>query len=451
VSGFSRTSVVSGFSRASVVSGFSRASVVSGFSRASVVSGFSRASVVSGFSRASVVSSFSRTSVVSGFSRTLSRMRFLRLDLAWWIVAALVAVGVVRWRVRRTFAASTTVRWLSAPKYRASILRGLPTAVLVAALILIGCALMDPVLPYAQSTISSRGLDIVVALDLSSSMLEEMGRAKPPRSFQNLTSSSRDATLTRAPGENRLTATKHAIKTFVTSRRDDRIGLVVFSDNAYVISPLTFDRDYVVRYVDLVDDQLLRGEGMTSIGDGLALANHLLASASARDAAQRGLRRDRAEARQNSEREGGRQSNGPAREGAPQSYGEARRNQVVVLFTDGENNHGRDPMEVLGESNAANIRVHMVGVDLEEEIRNKPQVQRLFQSVRRYGGRYFNAATAGDLDAASRTIDSVEKGVLVSRSYVRDAPVFQWFALPALLCLAATLGLRAIPFFIDQT
>ena len=367
-------------------------------------------------------------------------MRFLRPDLVWWIGAALVAVGVVRWRVRRTFAASTTVRWLSAPAYRASILRGLPTAVLVVALILIGGALMDPVLPYAQSTISSRGLDIVVALDLSSSMLEEMGRPKPPRSLQNLTFSSRDATLARVPGENRLTATKHAIKTFVTSRRDDRIGLVVFSDNAYVISPLTFDRDYVVRYIDLVDDQLLRGEGMTSIGDGLALANHLLTSTSARDAIQGGLRRDRAEARRNSPREGGRRS-----------QGEERRNQVVVLFTDGENNHGRDPMEVLGESNAANIRVHMIGVDLEEEIRNKPQVQRLFQSVRRYGGRYFSAATTRDLDAASRTIDGVEKGVLVSRSYVRDAPVYQWFALPALLCLAAAIGLRAIPFFIDQT
>jgi Ca-activated chloride channel homolog len=339
-------------------------------------------------------------------------MRFLRPDLGWWLVAALVVAGAIRWRLRRTFAASTTVRWLSARAYRASVLRGLPAAVLAAALILIGVALMDPVLPYAQSAMTSRGLDIVIALDLSSSMLEEMGRPKPPRSFQNLTFSSRDATLARAAGQNRLTATKDAIKTFVKSRRDDRVALVVFSDNAYVISPLTFDHDYVVRYIDLVDDQLLRGEGMTSIGDGLALANDLLAR---------------------------------------QSNGEIRRNQVVVLFTDGENNHGRDPMEVLGESNAANIRVHMVGVDLEEEVRNKPQVQRLFQSVRRYGGRYFNAATTRDLDAASRTIDSIEKGVLVSRSYVRDAPVYQWFALPALLCLAAAIGLRAIPYFIDQT
>jgi Ca-activated chloride channel homolog len=339
-------------------------------------------------------------------------MRFLRPDLGWWLVGALVVAGAIRWRLRRTFAASTTVRWLSARAYRASVLRGLPAAVLAAALILIGVALMDPVLPYAQSAMTSRGLDIVIALDLSSSMLEEMGRPKPPRSFQNLTFSSRDATLARAAGQNRLTATKDAIKTFVKSRRDDRVALVVFSDNAYVISPLTFDHDYVVRYIDLVDDQLLRGEGMTSIGDGLALANDLLAR---------------------------------------QSNGETRRNQVVVLFTDGENNHGRDPMEVLGESNAANIRVHMVGVDLEEEVRNKPQVQRLFQSVRRYGGRYFNAATTRDLDAASRTIDSIEKGVLVSRSYVRDAPVYQWFALPALLCLAAAIGLRAIPYFIDQT
>src|SRR5437773_1789289 len=324
-------------------------------------------------------------------------MRFLQPDLAWWLMAGLVIVAVARARVRRRFAASTTVRWLSASAYRASIVRRLPAAVLVVALALIGLALMDPVLPYAQSLMSSRGVDIVIALDLSSSMLEEMGRPKPPRSLENLTFSSRDATVTRVPGENRLTATKNAIKTFVGRRRDDRIALVVFSDNAYVISPLTFDHDYVIRYIDLVDDQLLRGEGMTAIGDGLALANDLLA----------------------------RQSNGAA-----------RRNQVVILFTDGENNKGRDPLEVLGESHESNIRVHMVGVDLEEEVRKKPQVQRVFQSVQRYGGRYFNASTARDLDLASRTLDQIEKGMLVSRPFVRDAPVYQWFALPALLCLA---------------
>jgi len=304
------------------------------------------------------------------------------------MLAALAAVGILRWRVQRRFVASTTVRWLSAPEYRASWLRRLPLAVIAIAVLLLGCALMEPVLPYSQAEITSRGLDIVITLDLSSSMLEEMGRVRPPRTFQNLTFSTRDSAAPAKSVKTRLTATKDAIKSFVTSRRDDRIALVVFSDNAYVISPLTFDHEYVIRYVDLIDDQLLRGEGMTAIGDGLALANYLLAK---------------------------------------QSNGGNRRNQVVILFTDGENNKGRDPLEVLRESNAANIRVHMVGVDLEEEVRTRPQVQRLFQSVGRYGGRYFNASTARDLELASRTLDQIEKGVLVSKPFVRDAPVYDWF------------------------
>jgi len=338
-------------------------------------------------------------------------MRFLHPEFGWIVFAALAAVAILRSRVRRRFVASTTVRWLASR---------LPLALLAIALLLLGVAVMEPVLPYAQAEITSRGLDIVIALDLSSSMLEEMGRIRPPRTFQNLTFSTSDSASPMKSVKLRLTATKDAIKSFVASRRDDRIALVVFSDNAYVISPLTFDHEYVIRYVDLIDDQLLRGEGMTAIGDGLALSNHLLASASDRDSKERGLRRD-------------------------------RRNQVVIVFTDGENNKGRDPMEVLGESNAANIRVHMVGVDLEEEVRNKPQVQRLLQAIRRYGGRYFNANTARDLEAASRAIDQVEKGFLVSRPFVRDAPVFQWFALPALILLVVALALRAIPFFIDYT
>src|SRR6266852_641579 len=204
-------------------------------------------------------------------------MRFLHPELGWWLLAALAALGVLRWRVKRRFVASTTVRWLAAARYRASWLRRLPVAVIALGVLLLGCALMDPVLPYSQTAITSRGLDIVIALDLSSSMLEEMGRIRPPRTFQNLTFTARDSAAPIQPVKTRLTATKDAIKSFVASRRDDRIALVVFSDNAYVVSPLTFDHEYVVRYVDLIDDQLLRNEGMTAIGDGLALANYLLA------------------------------------------------------------------------------------------------------------------------------------------------------------------------------
>jgi Ca-activated chloride channel family protein len=338
-------------------------------------------------------------------------MRFLHPQLGWWLLAAFGTLVLIRWRARRRHAAATTLKWIDRSS-RASILRRLPFLTLIAALAFTGLALMDPVLPYAESQIQSRGLDIVIVLDLSSSMQEEMERARPGRTLQTAAVSGGPTTPPRPPGKTRLEAVKSAIKNFVSRRRDDRIGLVVFSDNAYVISPLTFDHDYLIRYTDLVDDQILRGEGMTAIGDGLALANFLLSR---------------------------------------QAIPGVKRNPVIVLFTDGENNRGRDPLEVLHEVDDAAVRVHMVGVDLEEEVRRKPDVQRLVETIRARGGRYFDATSIRDLDAASRTIDAVEKGLLTSKAYVRDAPVAQWFAVPALLFLALTMGLKALPYFIDVT
>ena len=334
-------------------------------------------------------------------------MRFLHPEYAWWIGGALLAVGLAHWRLRRKYAASTTVRYLAGRGYRASAIRRLPFVLLVGALALVGAALMEPVIPFSQGEVQSRGLDIVMVLDLSSSMQEEMD-ARPIARLEDLTK----LPVHAAPGKTRLEATKDAIRTFIHNRRDDRIGLVVFSDHAYVVSPLTFDYDYLLHYVDMVDDRILQGEGQTAIGDGLALANYLLYR---------------------------------------QSRGASRGHQVIVLFTDGENNRGREPDEVLVESRDADIRVHFIGVDLENEVRAKPDVQRLLGSIKQNGGRYFNASSTGDLLTASRTIDSVEKGFLVNKVTVRDAPVYEWFAIPALVLLAAAMALRAVPFFVDQT
>jgi Ca-activated chloride channel family protein len=318
-------------------------------------------------------------------------MRFLHPEIAWWLVALLAVAFVARVAARRRLGVATTSPWVFERTYRASIVRCVPAAVILTGLLLVGCALLDPVLPFAETEVRSHGLDIVIALDLSSSMEEQM---EAP------------------PSKTRLEATRDAIKTFVGRRVDDRIGLVVFSDNAYVVSPLTFDHKYLVRYIDMVDNQILRGEGMTAIGEGLALSTDLLAR---------------------------------------QAVVPGRRNKVIVVFTDGENTIGRDPMAALSAADGAGIRVHLVGVDLEEEITRKPAVRALLRAVTRFGGRYFNAATARELDAASRAIDSIEKGVLVSRTFERDAPVFQWFALPSLICLAVGFALRAIPALIDQT
>ncbi len=124
---------------------------------------------------------------------------------------------------------------------------------------------------------------------------------------------------------------------------------------------------------------------------------------------------------------------------------------MIVVFTDGEHNFGRDPIEVLDESDAAAIRVHVIGVDLEEEVESKPAVQRLIMTVRKYGGRYFSANTAQQLRSANAEIDRLEKGSLSSRVLLRNTPVFDWLAIPAMILLAAGLTLRALPYFADFT
>jgi Ca-activated chloride channel family protein len=328
-------------------------------------------------------------------------IRFLQPQLAWWLLGALAALVLLKWRVRRRFAASTAVRVLAARSYRASIVRRLPFAVLALSLACVGAALMQPVLPYSQTDIESRGLDIVLLLDLSSSMQEEIG----------LTPEQRMRAAGRPPGKTRLDATKAAMKAFVNARRDDRIGLVVFSDNPYVVSPLTFDHDYVLRYIDFVDGAILQNEGQTAIGDGLALSNYLLS----------------------------------------RQAGSARGHQVIVLFTDGEYNRGRDPVEVLAESKEADVRVHVIGVDLAQEVQTRPAVLDLMTTVEGNGGRYFNADSERDLAAASRTIDQIEKSTLVSRVYVHDVPVYEWFVVPGLVLFVAAMTLRALPYFVDQT
>lgn len=326
-------------------------------------------------------------------------MRFLHPEYGWWVLAAFAAIALLKMVVRWRFAAFTAVLPFKRFPYGASVVRRLPFAVLAIAAAFAGLAIMQPVIPYSQADLSSRGLDIVLLLDLSSSMQEEMG-------------SGQVKTTTVTTGRTRLDAVKDAVKRFIRTRRDDRVGLVVFSDNAYVISPLTFDHEYLLNYVDFVDDKILQGEGQTAIGDGLSLANYVLSR---------------------------------------QATANSRGHQVVVVFTDGENNRGREPVDVLVESKKAEIRVHVVGVDLESEVKEKPAVQMLMAAVEDNGGRYFSADSERDLTAASRAIDSMEKGLLVSRVYVRNVPVYQWFAIPSLVALALALSLRAIPYFVDQT
>ena len=338
-------------------------------------------------------------------------MTFRELDVLWVTVPAMVVALVWQWRRRRTYVAFSTVDLLRRINPHPSIVRRLPALAAGCSFAALVLALMDPVIPYSEAQVVARGLDIVLVVDLSSSMQEIMALPRPSQSLQNLTFTSRDLAPRRLTGKTRLDTTKEALKDLISKRQGDRLGLIVFSDHPYLVSPLTFDHENLFRYVDMLDDQILRGEGMTAIGDGLGLGTQLLA-------------------RQSPE---------------PGSH------KVIVLFTDGENNTGRDPLSSLAEADAAGIRVHVIGVDLEDEIKQKPAVLQLISTVRRLGGQYFNADTAGELRAAYSRIDSMERGRLTSTVAVHSDPVFDWFARSAAWLLLAAFALRAIPFFSDLT
>jgi Ca-activated chloride channel family protein len=344
---------------------------------------------------------------------TFGEITFLKMAAWWWVPLAVGIAILLRTLRRRRYVASTAVRFLRARHYRASIVRRLPWAVLVLAAVAVALSVMEPVLPYSEQQVYSRGLDIFLVLDLSSSMQEIMDsegaavRAVAPPTF-----SSTMGVRPRPAGKTRLDTTKDALRDFIRRRRDDRLGLIVFSDNAYLVSPMTFDREYLLSYVDMVDDQILRGEGMTAIGDGITLANYVM-----------------------------------ERQSPPQG----RRNRVVVVFTDGENNHGRSPVEALVESAEMNIRVHVIGVDIDEEVKVKPMVVQLINAVRQQGGRYYDADTVSELQAANDELDTLEKVFLASKVSTRNAPVYHWFAIPGMVLLALALALRALPYFVDLT
>ena len=313
-------------------------------------------------------------------------------EYLWLIPAALAVIVVWRMLQRRKYAAFPLTGLLAPHVYRASRLRQAPMLVAATVLPFIAIALSQPVIPYSVRQVTSRGVDIAIVLDLSTSMQEPMGGV--------------------TGAANRLDTTKKALIDFIGRRPGDRIGLIVFSDYAYVVSPLTFDHQYLRDYVSMIDDKTLADEGLTAIGEGILAANGLLA-------------------RMKLERAAGR--------------------QVMVVFTDGEHNFGEDPIISLGKANEAGTRVHMIGIDLTEVAKTRPAVLNLANAVRGYGGRYFDATSAAHLAAASAAIDSLEKGSLMQTRYIRNRPVFHYFVIPAIVLLGAAFVLRAVPYFVDVT
>jgi len=328
---------------------------------------------------------------------------FLKPQLAW-LILVLVLMSLIWFKIKKTgYVASTTLSLSPSAFLHPSLVRQLPRILIAFSIFLLILAAMQPVIPLAEQEVESQGLDIAIVLDLSESMQELMDREnqtiEQPEEIEMMTMTQQGIT--------RLMTTKDALRDFIIGRRDDRIGMVVFADNAYIVSPLTVDHDFLLHYLDMVDTNILKNERKTAIGNGISLANGLL------------LRQQ----------------------------GDERRGQVIMVYTDGEHNHGMDPLEVLEQLYLSNVKVHLVGVDLEDRIKERENVKLLINKIVDQGGNYFDANTRDDMFRASAGIDELEKGRVVTREYVQQVPVYQWFVIPGLILISLGLALRAFPYF----
>ena len=302
-----------------------------------------------------------------------------------WVLAALAALPVLLllylrarpYRLRSGVVLSTLSPLAQVrPGWRVRLRPALGLLRLLAlGLLVVGLA--RPQTVDASAKFSSEGIDIVLAFDISGSM--------------------RDAGLD-AP--TKIEAAKRALKEFLDSRKDDRVGLVVFRSEARVMSPLSTDFKALSQQVDGADRNQNLEEG-TGIGVGLSTALNVLRDSHARS-------------------------------------------RVVILATDGENNVSKIEPEVAGKiAEQLKIRVYTIGIPTSgarpEQSLNERQMRTIAEGT---GGSYTRAANEQGLAEIFDKIATLEKTQIERERFTRYNELAPWALIPAfaLVVLEALLG-----------
>ncbi|MES2691923.1 MAG: VWA domain-containing protein [Verrucomicrobiota bacterium] len=318
-----------------------------------------------------------------------------------WLLALLALPLVIWLRGRRRvpvllvpFAAAWHRPTLAAPSRWPILLAFIGLAALI-------FALARPQHVKDKREVRSEGYDIMLAIDLSTSMRAEDFE----RSGERI---------------NRLQAIKPVIQAFIEHRTNDRIGIVLFAGRAYTMAPLTFDHNWLARQLERVKIGMI--EDGTAIGDGLGVALTRL---------------------EQSKRE-----NGGRRVGA-----------FVVLMTDGSNNRGAlSPAQASDIAKSRGIPVYTIGSGKEGYVRvpvlddsgrrigTRQQISDLDEPALREianatGGKFFRVADVDTIESAFKAIDRAQKIEFQAKSYMVSTELFWWFAGPGLGALALSAAL----------
>jgi len=322
----------------------------------------------------------------------------------WWLLALLALPLIVWGRGRR--GAPVFVVPFAAAWHKPSLIptSRWPAVFAGIGLVLLVIALARPQIIEDKREVKQQGYDLMLAIDLSGSMLAEDYERGGDRI-------------------NRLQAIRPVIQAFIRQRTSDRIGMVVFSGRAYTLAPLTSDHEWLERQVGRLKLGLI--EDGTAIGDGLGVALTRL-------------------------------------EQAGREEGHKRKGAFVVLLTDGANNRGLlSPEQAADIAKSRNVPVYTIGVGREGLVRMPvldEQTGRLLGYRRvisdldegalihiadETGAKFFRAMDSDTIEKTFAAIDRAQKIEFQAKSYLLTTELFAWFASPgaALLFLGALLAL----------
>ena len=240
--------------------------------------------------------------------------------------------------------------------------------------------------------VSSEGINIVIAFDISSSMLSQ--------DFQP---------------QNRIEVAKEKVKQFVNMRKSDRIGVVAFSGEALTQVPLT--TDYPVVNAALSNLQPGQLEDGTAIGTAIATAANRLKDAPGMSRVIVLL------------------TDGVNNRGAidPRTAARAAAALGIRIYSIGVGTEGMAPVPV--GRGLFGLRYEMRPVEIDDAL--------LTEIARVTGGRYFRARDPAALDRITHEIDRLERVPVQTRTYVRFTELYRWPLALAILALSFEMLLSA--------
>ena len=317
-------------------------------------------------------------------------MNFENPALLWLLAIPLLLVGLYVYRElaerRPHLRVSVSAPWLKGGRSPLGVIRHLPMLLRTAALCLIVVALARPRSSTEIEKVDSEGIDIVFAMDVSTSML------------------ARDFT------PDRISAAKDIAIEFISQRPSDRMGIAVFAGESYTQCPLTTDRATLINLMKEVQTDLI--DDGTAIGNGLATA---VARMMDSDAPSRVviLLTD------------GVNNSG---EIAPQTAAEIAKTYGVRVYTIGVGANGMAPYPVM---TPWGVEMQQVQVEIDEDL--------LRSIAETTGGRYFRATDNTKLAEIYSEINKMEKARTSVDSFPVYKELFGRFGLAALVCLLLEL------------